>query len=66
MKLQTYLDKSGTSRANFALQVGVTTEAVRLWVRGQRMPDRESMEKIRVATNGQVAPNDFYDRTVAA
>lgn len=65
MKLQTYLDKSGTTRANFAQQIGVTSEAVRLWIRGQRMPDRESMGKIQGATKGLVTPNDFYGADAA-
>lgn len=59
MKLRTYLTANGIEAADFAVRMGVTGEAVRLWCADERTPRAEAMRKIVEATNGQVTPNDF-------
>ncbi len=61
MKLSSFLEKSGMSYAEFGTVVGASSEAVRLWVLGHRVPNRESMKAVVAATNGAVEPNDFFD-----
>lgn len=45
--------------SDFAERIGVSREAVRLWVIGDRIPRKEQMVKIAEETNGVVTPNDF-------
>jgi len=58
--LKTYLDRTGVSRVQFAAQIGVTPEAVRKYLGGDRIPTREVMERIAEVTNGEVTANDFF------
>lgn len=60
MKLSEYLAANRLDPKDFAPQVGVTTEAVRLWVDGKRRPREKQMTKIAEVTKGLVQPNDFY------
>jgi DNA-binding transcriptional regulator YdaS (Cro superfamily) len=66
MKLNTYLDANGIDRAAFAKQIGVSAEAVRLWICGSRAPRRQHLDAIRAATNGAVTANDFFADQSAA
>lgn len=50
---------SGRSTTEFAREIGVSPESVRLWMRG-RVPRPKMMARIAKATNGQVTPADFY------
>jgi len=59
MKLTDYLDANSVSRIDFAKQVGVTVEAVRLWERGERFPRRATMKAIIDLTGGNVGWEDF-------
>jgi putative transcriptional regulator len=59
MRLQEYLTKTSTSRADFALQIGVSAETVRRYLSGQRFPDWSVVHKIVEATKGEVTANDF-------
>ncbi len=60
MKLGKFLDERGLTCGEFGEQVGVSTEAVRLWASDQRIPKKEFMEKIADVTAGSVTANDFY------
>lgn len=60
MKLMDFLNGRSLTYREFAGQVDATSEAVRLWSTGQRIPKRDFMDKIKVITNGKVMPNDFY------
>ena len=43
----------------FALRVGVQPDAVRKWIKGERLPNRANMAKIWRATEGAIGPNEF-------
>jgi transcriptional regulator with XRE-family HTH domain len=64
MKLADYL--ADKSRSEFARQLGVTPEAVRLWQIGERTPRRDVMARIAEITGGSVTPADFYASPEAA
>lgn len=59
MRLSQYLSVTETPVKDFALKVGVTPEAVRLYLAGKRTPRPAIMRAIREATSGAVEPNDF-------
>jgi transcriptional regulator with XRE-family HTH domain len=60
MTLSDYLARTSTSRRDFAKRIGVSKEAVRRYVAGTRIPEKEIMEKIALATASQVTANDFF------
>ncbi|VXC62961.1 helix-turn-helix domain-containing protein [Sphingomonas sp. AX6] len=60
MTLQDWRDREGVSVPEFATRIGRTSEAVRRYVLGDRIPDRETMPLIARHTDGQVTPNDFF------
>jgi hypothetical protein len=39
----------------------VSAETVRRYIIGERIPDKERMSRIALATDGQVTANDFFD-----
>ncbi len=45
--------------------LAVTTEAVRLWARGQRTPSAEMVERIRAFSGDSVTANDFHVARIA-
>ena len=59
MRLQEYLTRTRTSRADFAQQIGVSVESVRRYLDG-RAPKASVMCKIIEATEGKVSANDFF------
>ncbi len=59
MKLSDYLAERNEMIGAFANRIGVSHETVRRYVRGERRPDWEVLEKIAVATDGSVTANDF-------
>jgi len=61
MKLATYLSKHELSAREFSERLGVSAEAVRLYLSGARHPSPKVMRTIHEATNGDVMPNDFMD-----
>lgn len=65
MKLAAYLREKGISTTDFAVEIGVSGEAVRLYALGRRMPRREQMAAIVKATGGKVMPNDFAEAATA-
>lgn len=66
MTLSEFLSSSRLSHADFAGQIGVSKEAVRLWVTGARTPRPAAMSQITKATKGSVTANDFVPADEAA
>ena len=62
MKLASYLDINGITDAGFAQQIGVTRQTVSRYRAAERRPTEAIVLRIYIATNGQVAPNDFVDK----
>ena len=62
MNLKSYLDRNSIDTLTMAGRLGVTKEAVRLWICGERRPRLEHMLRIAEATGGEVMPNDFAFR----
>lgn len=60
MRLSAYLSDNGESPAEFAARLGVTGEAVRLWIVGERTPRRQMLALIAEKTEGAVTPADFF------
>lgn len=60
MQLRDWLASEGIEPRDFAPRIGRTPEAVRRYVAGERIPDRETMPLIVEATRGSVTPNDFF------
>lgn len=65
MKLSAYLDEKRVKPSDFAAVVGVTTEAIRLYVKGERIPRAATMQAIVSATDGLVTANDFFPAEAA-
>ena len=61
MKLKEYIDKHRLSYTIVGKSIGVSTEAVRRYVRGERIPQPDVMPRIVNYTSGAVTPNDFYN-----
>lgn len=60
MTLGEYLTNNAISAATFAASVGCSSEAVRLWSKGLRVPRSESIRKISELTHGAVRPADWF------
>lgn len=60
MQLADYFDKTGVKPSEFADRIGVTSEAIRLYLRGARTPRPATMQAIHRATGGLVTANDFF------
>jgi DNA-binding transcriptional regulator YdaS (Cro superfamily) len=58
MKLETYLDENGGA-VTLAKELGVSPEAVRLWVRGDRLPKPVTAMRIERLTDGRVTRADL-------
>ena len=61
MKLRDFLDQNEQTRPTFAAAIGVTDEAVRLWIEGARFPSRANLTRIAALTEGAVNANDFVE-----
>ena len=61
MKLSEWLSLSRVTRAQFAAEIGVSYDAVRLWELGERIPEADSMRRIKDHTHDAVTANDFYE-----
>lgn len=66
MKLSDYLKAEGITATAFANRIGRSKSTVTRAMRGQSIPDKETMDKIVAETGGQVLPNDFYGSPEAA
>lgn len=60
MTLADWLDQANTTIPKFAERIGRTPEAVRRYVNGDRIPDRDTMPLIARETEGAVTANDFF------
>lgn len=60
MKLHAYRIEQGLTLTAFGAIVGVTEAAICRYEHG-RIPEPAVMARIFAATNGRVAPADFYD-----
>ena len=60
MQLGQYLKEEGLTVATFARDIGISAEAVRLYVTGQRRPRAAVIDRIRDKTHGKVRAGDFF------
>ena len=60
MHIKKFLEKSGTYYSDFAKKVAVTPTSVFRYIKGTRLPDKDTLKKIYKETDGQVTPNDFF------
>ncbi len=65
MKLTDWMKRDGVERQFFALRIAVTPMAVGRYVRGERIPEKDTMAAIYRETSGEVTPNDFYSDVIA-
>lgn len=61
MKFKTYLEENNISFAIAAGELDASSEGVRLWAEGMRVPRPDQMKRIYEWSNGMVQPNDYYD-----
>ena len=61
MKLSQFLDLSQKTISQAAQEIGVSPEAVRYWLNGERRPSHYLMTKIYIWSGGQITPNDFHE-----
>jgi DNA-binding transcriptional regulator YdaS (Cro superfamily) len=67
MKLETYLRRvRKISPERFGAEIGVSGQAVRMWIDGARMPRRPLLIAIEEATGGKVKANDFIPKKTEA
>jgi len=66
MTLDDFLQSSGQTDTAFARLIGVSSEAVRRYRAGTRMPEKQVMQMIALHSGGQVTANDFYGIEAAA
>ena len=59
MTLREYLTRSDTTISEFARQIGVGRMTVHRWVKAQRYPRPDMMDRIMGATRGNVTALDF-------
>jgi DNA-binding transcriptional regulator YdaS (Cro superfamily) len=60
--LSSYIERENLTDAGFADLIGVSAAAVNRYAgKASNIPKRDIMVRIYVQTNGDVAPNDFYD-----
>lgn len=60
MTLTDYLKEAQLDRHQFAARINVSSETVRRYLAGKRIPDREIMARIALATGCKVTANDFF------
>ncbi len=60
MTLKDWLDDAGMTVPQFAHRIGRSPQAVRRYVSGERIPDKETMPLIAEATGNIVTANDFF------
>lgn len=59
MTLSDYIDASGLTDAAFGAEIGLSQGQVSKLRRGKHWPSRETISRIRAATNGAVTADDF-------
>jgi transcriptional regulator with XRE-family HTH domain len=60
MLLKDWLESEGVSVPQLAARIGRTPEAVRRYVAGERIPDKDTMPLIAEQTSFRVTANDFF------
>jgi len=60
MKLKDWLAEERVEIPDFARRIRRSSEAVRRYVAGDRIPDRKTMPLIVSETRGAVTANDFF------
>lgn len=60
MRLQDYLTEAQLTYGQFAELIDATEGAVRRYAKGERIPDKERMIRIALATACKVTANDFF------
>ncbi|HEU4341465.1 MAG TPA: helix-turn-helix transcriptional regulator [Candidatus Binatia bacterium] len=60
MKLADYLKCHKLSAADFAERISVHETTVYRYLRGERIPNRDTLERILGETKGEVTANDFF------
>lgn len=61
MRLGSYLKVKEITRADFGAEIGVSHVSVVRYVKGQRMPRPDVLERIHKVTHGEVTYADFYN-----
>lgn len=61
MTLRDWLKKQGMTPTAFARLMGVSHSTVLRYLSGDRIPEKDVMERIARETGGAVTPNDFFD-----
>ena len=61
MLLKDHLQATGETEAAFARRLGVAASTVHRIIEGERQASADLMQRIFVATDGAVQPNDFFD-----
>jgi len=59
MKFVDFIQRTKRTEAQAADELGVSTECIRLWKLGKRIPRRRNMVEIRAWSRGKVTPNDW-------
>lgn len=60
MTLKEWLSEQEVTVPQFAARIGRTSEAVRRYATGERIPDKETMPLIATETQNAVTANDFF------
>lgn len=61
MTLKEWLTENSIEARDFAPLISRSPEAIRRYIAGERIPDRETMPLIVFQTGGAVTPNDFFN-----
>lgn len=61
MTLDVWLKTTGTPDGEFARRIEVSRVTLFRLKTGRRSPNRQVMERIHLATGGDVTPNDFFN-----
>lgn len=62
MRLETYLQTIEQTEAAFARALGVSQVTINRYVRNERFPDPEMIERISKATHSKVAVTDWHQQ----
>ena len=60
MTLSDYLADEGINATEFGRRIGVSHQSVYRYLNGDRIPDKQMMVKIALATGCKVTANDFF------
>lgn len=61
MSFEQIIKKHYKNVDNFAYLVGLSADAIRKYLRGERRPSPDAMEKLKNGSNGRVTPNIIYE-----